>query len=351
MGPALFTLGKRPSLDGLRALSVLLVLAGHSNWKLVLDDGGLVGVAVFFTISGFLITTLIMEEWAQRGRLDLPAFYARRAIRLFPALLAVVAVCVARGFSPVEGAMVLLYLSNFMVASENFIVPLTHTWSLAVEEQFYLLAPLTMVLARGRWRRWAMGAAAVIVAIWAWRFAYWTSVEESIRWIYNGPTRIDGILVGCILAVWFRFRGEWRPKWWVTLPAWAFLLWYGSSFWKYSWSYFTVGMIGLQIACVIVVAWAVTFTGRWLTWQPLLYVAKISYGLYLWHYLVFLTPQIDVLPQPIRSWVEWTLSFALAVVSWYWLERPIARKFRGRFVRKGDPALVQTPAPASVPGR
>jgi peptidoglycan/LPS O-acetylase OafA/YrhL len=110
-------------------------------------------------------------------------------------------------------------------------------------------------------------------------------------------------------------------------------------------------MIGLQFACVIVVAWAVTFTGRWLTWSPLLFVAKISYGLYLWHSLVFSAPQIDVLPQPIRSWVEWTLSFALAVASWYLLERPISRKFRGRFIRKGDPAPAQSPVLASLPGR
>jgi peptidoglycan/LPS O-acetylase OafA/YrhL len=302
-----------------------------------MDDGGLVGVALFFTLSGFLITTLLMEEWTRHGRIDLLAFYARRAIRLFPALIAVVAVCVALGFPLHDGAMVLLYLSDFMVASGNLINPLTHTWSLAVEEQFYLIAPIALVLVRGRWRGWAIGAAAVVIGIWAWRFGYWTSVEESVRWIYNGPTRIDGILVGCILAVWFRFRGEWKPRLWAVIPAWAFLLWYGSGFWSYGWSYFTVGMIGLQVASVIVTAWAVTFTGKWLSWSPLLFVGKISYGLYLWHYLVFVTPQVEALPQPMRSVVEWAGAFALAIGSWYLLEQPISKRFKGSFDRRSGP--------------
>lgn len=337
-----FNLGYRPTLDGLRALAVLLVLIGHSNWPLLMDDGGLVGVAVFFTLSGFLITTLLMEEWAQHRRINLKAFYTRRAVRLMPALIAVVLVCVALGFPPLDAAGVLLYLSNFMVASGNMINPLTHTWSLAVEEQFYLIAPVTLILARGRFKWWAYGAAAAAVTIWAWRFGYWTTLEESIRWIYNGPTRIDGILVGCALAVWFRSRGQWVPPTWAVIASWGYLMFYGSGFWEYGWSYFTVGMIGLQVACVIVVAWAVTSTRAWLQWGPLRFVGKISYGLYLWHYLVFVTPQVEALPQPIRSIVEWVGAFALAIGSWYLIEQPISRKLKNRFAVKRQEMSPQT---------
>lgn len=331
LGTSLFKLGHRPSLDGLRGAAVLLVLFGHSNWAYIMDDGGLVGVALFFTLSGFLITTLLIEEWRARGRINLPAFYGRRAIRLYPAMLAVVAVCVALGLPFMDALLVIFYLSDFAVASGNMINPLTHTWSLAVEEQFYLLAPLLLVLVRGRWWRWAAGAAAVVLAIWVWRFAYWTNLEDSIRWIYNGPTRIDGIIVGCLLAIWFTNRGEWRPHIVAVIASWGFVLFYGSGLWPYGWSYFTVGMIGLQVASVVITAWAVTTSTRWLRMGWLMFIGKISYGLYLWHYLAFVAPPVDALPQPFRSLTEWAGAFALAIGSYYFLERPISKRFKGRF--------------------
>lgn len=342
-----FDLGYKPALDGLRALAVLLVLVGHSNWAWVMDGGGSVGVALFFTLSGFLITSLLIAEWRAQGRIDLPRFYARRAIRLYPAMLGVSAVCLVGGVPLTSVLITVFYLSDFAVASGNMINPLTHTWSLAVEEQFYLIAPALMVLARGRWRVWALGAAAVVLGIWVWRFGYWTNLEDSIRWIYNGPGRMDGILVGCLLAVWFSTKGAWKPPALAVALAWAFALVYASGFWAYGWSYFTVGMIGLQFACVIIVAWAVTTRQVWLQHPWLVFVGKISYGLYLWHYLAFVAPPVEALPQPIRSVVEWAGAFALALMSWYLLEKPISRRLKGRFARPTpQPSLV---APKAEP--
>ncbi|MGI8547896.1 MAG: acyltransferase family protein, partial [Gemmatimonadaceae bacterium] len=182
-------LGYRPELDGLRAVAVLGVMVFHSGVALT---GGFLGVDMFFVLSGFLITALLMEEWQTGGSISLRAFYARRAIRLLPALLGVLAVLwlavlfLGDRFKTSPAIMLsttgytLGYMANWVMALhlDEWPTPLGHFWSLAVEEQFYLIWPVLLVTALTlRAPRWLPIAAlsVAILAIGAWRAWLWRS--------------------------------------------------------------------------------------------------------------------------------------------------------------------------------
>lgn len=330
-----FRLGYRPSIAAFRAIAILLLLIGHSNWPYVLDDGGLVSVNLFFALSGFLVTCGLIEEHQTRGRIDVWAFWIRRAIRLYPALVAATIVSmIFYKLSPIGGLIVVTYVTNFAAASEIYPHPMTQTWSLASMEQYFLLLPLTLVLVRGRWKLWAYGGAAIVLIILGWRFGYWVDAAHSLRWVYNGPTRIDGLICGSLLAIFFMTRGAWKPNAWLVALAWVFLLAYGSGAWNYNWGYFTFGMVGLQISSLIVVSWAVSHTGKWVNNPVLQFISKIAYSLYVWHYMAFRDPVLMTLPAPWAGITTWAMAFALATASYYLLERPINRGLRGRFVRR-----------------
>src|SRR5215204_412439 len=154
-----FKLGYRPSLDGLRGVAVLAVITLHAyipftlpNNIKILGNGGFLGVDIFFVLSGFLITALLLQERESNGRIGLKNFYARRALRLLPALFVFVAVCVLHSIffrTPEESsgalgdiAVITFYLSNWIPTN---LYSLRHTWSLAVEEQFYLIYPVLLI--------------------------------------------------------------------------------------------------------------------------------------------------------------------------------------------------------------
>src|SRR5262249_40120198 len=155
-------LGYKPSLDGVRAFAVLVVMAWHADIRLF--RGGNVGVDVFFVLSGFLITTLLIEEWNRSFQINLKYFYARRALRLLPALLGLLifleAVALIRlhgsYFWTVQKSIVaaLFYCANWMRVADNASMgPIPHTWSLSVEEQFYFLWPPILLLLLPRVRK------------------------------------------------------------------------------------------------------------------------------------------------------------------------------------------------------
>ena len=200
MSPAVGRLGYRPDLDGLRAVAVILVIVSHARFP-VGNDGGNAGVTAFFVLSGYLITRLLRDEQDATGHIDLAAFYRRRVVRLGPALLLLTAFIVVVGL--VQGwsgdwrlgmAACVLYVGNWVEAFGAQIGPFGHTWSLAIEEQFYLLWPALLLLLGPRWSIWpalfgvALGAAA---QLWAQGdFSYFATV-----------TRGDAILVGCVLGI------------------------------------------------------------------------------------------------------------------------------------------------------
>ena len=204
-------LGYRPALDGLRGFSVLCVMGFHS---FLLPGGGFLGVDIFFVLSGFLITNLLLAEHAATGSLNLRRFYARRARRLVPplfvavvAFLLISAVADRSGFADdtLAAAAGVTYITNILVTIVPTWLPsVSHLWSLAAEEQFYLLWPVVLiaVLRRNISRRaLTIGVGAVVVAIWADRFAL-TLAGASQHRLYFGPdTSLDPIVIGCLLAL------------------------------------------------------------------------------------------------------------------------------------------------------
>ena len=192
-------LGYRADLDGLRAVAVLLVIMTHAKWPWV-NDGGDAGVTAFFVLSGYLITNVLVSQRARTGRIDVLSFYRRRIARLAPALLGLLAVTLAFGVAVgwpgqwwVGLASCLLYVSNWVQVGGVNIGPLGHTWSLAIEEQFYLVWPALLILLRGR-----VLPVAVLGIV----------VASAIRLVATGPleyfstiTRADAILVGCVMAL------------------------------------------------------------------------------------------------------------------------------------------------------
>lgn len=169
--------GEVPSLDGLRAISVLIVMLAHSGLHWIVPGG--FGVTMFFFVSGFIITTLLIREQGKRGRIDIGSFYLRRALRLYPALLAFVVTIVAvnsatSGMPDKVGiAGGFLYFMNYLVifAPERVLPQANHLWSLAVEAHFYLIYPWLFLWLGAHWRRFSMALVAVCLVALALRVA------------------------------------------------------------------------------------------------------------------------------------------------------------------------------------
>lgn len=211
-GPTEVATGYRPDLDGLRAIAIGLVLMNHAKWPWA-NSGGDAGVTAFFVLSGFLITNLLIRERTRHGRIDVLAFYRRRIIRLAPALLGVMAFTLVFGLVFGWGnahwqlglVSSVAYMSNWVQYAGINIDPLGHTWTLAIEEQFYMAWPALVILLRGRLLAFAIvGIVAVLVArTGAGGLDYFSTFM-----------RADALLVGCVLALlqpawtrWFAVAG------------------------------------------------------------------------------------------------------------------------------------------------
>ncbi|TMF01949.1 MAG: acyltransferase [Chloroflexi bacterium] len=201
-----FSLGYRPALDGLRAVSILAVLSRHSGWL----SGGYLGVDVFFALSGFLITALLTEEYGLTGMIKLRLFYARRALRLLPALAVCVVICeivllatLPPEFGPLalqQGAAVMFYVANWAPIWGLPMGVFSHAWSLAIEEQFYLVWPIILiVLLRGIQHRLLLTAVVSAAAGVAcmWRLALTQPGTPLIRLYAGLDTHADSLLLGC----------------------------------------------------------------------------------------------------------------------------------------------------------
>jgi peptidoglycan/LPS O-acetylase OafA/YrhL len=299
--------GPIPALDGIRALSVGLVFFSHNGLGNIVPGG--LGVTIFFVLSGFLITTLMRVEYLQRGTVDFRGFYLRRFLRLTPPLILITCLAIALSLTaglgtPFSGAglaSVLLYFSNYF---EIFQGP-SHqppgmgvTWSLAVEEHYYLLfPPLALALLRFR-SALSSGAtlAAICVAILAWR-CWLVSHGASEDRVYMGTdTRVDAILIGCLLAM---VRNPWleppaRPDVAadVTLAAACAAVLVGSLLWRSEFFRqtlrYTLQSLSIAGFLYLAVARARYAPFRWLNARVLVYLGTVSYTIYLAHYLVLL---------------------------------------------------------------
>ncbi len=209
-------LGYRPELDGIRAVAVLGVMVHHANVQVLI--GGHAGVSVFFTLSGFLITTLLLQERQLTGRVDLLAFYTRRAARLLPALVvtlvvtSVLTILAFRGDAVKSvvfaGGAALFYSANIVALTMSHtlphLLPFGWAWSLSMEEQFYLVWPVILVLAlrRRAARSWLLSIAVAGIAFSIWQKFHLTFANGWNDHLYVGPdTRMDALLFGCVLAL------------------------------------------------------------------------------------------------------------------------------------------------------
>lgn len=377
-----------PALDGMRACAVLAVMLFHGGIPHM--DGGFMGVDAFFVLSGFLITSLLIGEWRQALTIKLGAFWVRRARRLLPALLLMLlfvaffaAVIVPKG---TYGALrldawaTLLYVSNwhFILVNSNYFnetsasSPLLHTWSLAVEEQFYVIWPLVVLgvlhFTRSLRALFALCCAAAIGSA-LWMHHVYQGGLNTNRAYLGTDTRSQCLFIGCALAVGLVLvtqrsheegrlaKGElWRPKtsagrlWCGTLgvagAAGAVTLWVlttSTSTFPYSGGFF---LIGLSVASVVLSAVAAprSIVPRMLSWAPVRYVGRISYGLYIWHWPIFIW--LDHTRTGLYGYELFAfrvlVTFAVSVVSFHLVERPIRM---GTFVTQWRAWLV---VPAGV---
>jgi peptidoglycan/LPS O-acetylase OafA/YrhL len=308
-------LGHRTSLDALRGIAVLCVLFGHFDLPGFAAGGG-VGVALFFALSGYLITGILL-----RGS-DLPGFYVRRARRLLPALAVLVvgigawsAVAGRLGAFSADALPVLLYIANWSWIAGQPLIGLAHTWSLAVEEQFYLVWPVALWLLLRRGLGFAIAATVAIIVA---SFVLTLAQPEYLRAFAGSDTRAKDILVGCLVALVSRARGaDLRIPTAAAIVAVVPLVLVGS--------FLVPGEAAnwiTPIPCAVLVAW---FAARpsFMDWRPLTFTGRISYGLYLYHYpfAYGAWPVFEGISLWPRMAALFVTSYTLATASWFAVER------------------------------
>jgi peptidoglycan/LPS O-acetylase OafA/YrhL len=341
----------RPYLDGLRAVAVYLVVAFHAGLGLL--SGGFIGVDVFFVLSGFLVTRILMGDLAALGRIRARAFYSRRVRRILPASL-VALVVTALAYSIVASPAEMLdavggfraaffYVANwfFIRQSTDYFAanvngsPVLHFWSLAIEEQFYLLWPLVLgglfVLSaragRGRW--WVLRAVVVVAAAASAIAALHIGSTNLNRAYYGTDTRAYELLAGAALALTPQLlrlgaRSRSFARGIAALALGGLLVLATSAF---DMSPITRGVLVAGLAPVLIIALENARGGlakRMLSSRPFTYLGRISYGTYLWHWPVVVIVAHDHQPSPVAMFaISVTTATGLAALSFHLVEHPI----------------------------
>ena len=331
-------LGHRPARDGLRGIAVLCVLSLHF-WPTRMVGGG-VGVDLFFVLSGFLITRLLIEELHATGRINIRAFYIRRVRRLAPALLVVVAVC-----ATAPGAIwTLLYGANWVRASGGMRGPLEHTWSLSIEEQFYFVWPVLFIaLARTRFARWYVGAAVTLIVVHRLDLHETT---RSIARLTNGTdTRADALLIGCLVAMTIAWLVRIRWNRIASVVACGLVAHVGG---LVVLDITGVGFTIIAIGCAVLLLAALQCDRGPLTWTMLTKVGQLSYSLYLWHYPITIWIRHgDVYNTSAASTTAAIVaSLVAALASHRFIESPF--RFAGRTLAHGTSAQERTTLQSAV---
>jgi peptidoglycan/LPS O-acetylase OafA/YrhL len=357
-----------PGLDGLRAIAVLAVIAFHLNFGWA--PGGLLGVGIFFTLSGYLITDILLSQLSARGHIRLGRFWLARARRLLPALFLMLALVVAwvTVFGPAQpqqfrSAVVAsaLYVSNWQLIFGDVSYfarfappgPLNHLWSLAIEEQFYIVWPFLLLLGtklvgerplpsgvRPRLAVATLVLAFASVALMA--VLYHPSLDPS-RVYYGTDTRASELLFGAALAMVWPSR---RLRRGISVGARntldglgvlgllgiALLIWQTD---QYSPFLYRGGLVVLSLATVLVLAplaHPACRLGTVLGWRPLRWVGVRSYGIYLWHFpiIVLTTPDNARGTDLLRDALQVAATFAVAALSWRYVEEPVRHGALGR---------------------
>jgi peptidoglycan/LPS O-acetylase OafA/YrhL len=364
VSPAARSLGRLRGLDGLRALAVAAVVGYHLGFDRL--PGGFLGVEIFFVISGYLITALLVAEWSDRGGIRLGSFWARRARRLLPALFAMLLGTLAIALVAFPGEIA--RLRGDVVAASAYVTnwylvfghqpyfetvgrpsPLLHLWSLAIEEQFYLVWPILLGLAllvAGRAGAFALVIVG-IVASTAAAFALYAPGDDPSRVYYGTDTRAAGLLAGAALALLYVPRESWFPpapsraaRTAADIVAAAALVAVVATFALVDEAdarLYRGGMLMLDGVTVALIAAVVSPTGRivsgLLETPPIRWLGTRSYAIYLWHWPIFAftRPGIDIpLDGPANVAVRLLLTAVLAEASYWLVERPIRDGALGR---------------------
>jgi peptidoglycan/LPS O-acetylase OafA/YrhL len=363
-----FRLGYQPAFDGLRGLGVTTFILYHGivafegtnrSWFL---PGAYLWLELFFVQSGFLITSLLLDEWYRTGEVRLRNFYARRSLRLFPALFAValVSAFALLTFSEFKGNeqawrevyASLLYYQNWVGAFgiNDFPFYMSHAWSLSIEEQFYVVAPLG-ILALVTWRRSLRRsipfilAGSLVSAVWMGYMASHTFHELHLQRLYYGTdTRAQALLIGVALAfavhsgVWLRTERHARiAKVWGTVGFAILVVLLFTADIRSEPMYY-----GFFLLCSTSVAGILSDLvrdpdgrlARALSWKPLQQSGEMTYGLYLWHWpVILIVAQFTDWPEFPTIATQVVVGFLVAAASYRWLERPILQRYAHRFPR------------------
>lgn len=333
--------GMIPSLDGIRAVAVTLVFLAHSGFDHVVPGG--LGVTIFFVLSGYLITTLMRIEHNRTGAIDYRNFYLRRLLRLMPPLLIVTAVAgLLAAFAVIDGGFTLgglfaavFYFGNYFAIAQDFHgmpAGLGVIWSLAIEEHYYLFyPPLAALLLRFAQVSWSVILLTTLCAIvLAWRFWLVAQGSSEAYLTMATDTRIDAILIGCLMAL--RFNpvldripaARARTDWAIVAACIAVLigtLLYRDDTFRLTARY-TLQSLAIAPLIYLAVARSERLPFRWLNAAPLVYIGTISYTIYLFHHIVLLGiakhwPQLHwiglmlagaavtlAVAEPMRRWVD-----------------------------------------------
>lgn len=345
----------RPDIDGLRAVAVVPVVLYHAGISGF--SGGFVGVDVFFVISGYLITRILHDEMRE-GRFSILSFYERRARRILPALFAVMLFCLIAGWfllAPADydhmgrsAVSALIFVSNiwfwqnsgdYFQSATDFL-PLLHTWSLAVEEQFYIIFPL-LLMVLVRFGKRATFVFTLLLVLASFVLAMWASPRAQSASFYLLPSRIWELGIGSLLALGLGSIA--LPRWMRELLALAGIA--GILFAVTMYDSKTV-FPGLAAAPPVLgtaaLIWAgssgSTFVGRLLSWRPVVFVGLLSYSLYLWHWpiMAFARNRLMTVELP-PLWQAATilLAFFAAFLSLRFVEQPFRGKKRGFSIGQG----------------
>jgi peptidoglycan/LPS O-acetylase OafA/YrhL len=348
-----------PELDGLRGIAIIAVLIHHQLTPFHLS-GGFLGVDLFFVLSGFLITGLLLDEFEQTGSISLRNFYMRRLLRLGPALALYLLACLVVSYHSqlisVTNqikliAMALLYSTNWRLALgwDSTLDPTAIIWSLSIEEQFYLAWPLLVIGAlvlKVKRRFIIAGLGLTILAVVLHRYLLSTEAIPLTRLYYGTDTRADALLVGCLIALLPTTAISMRAKRWLNLAsvcsaAGLLYLIVASNFGEMF--LYRGGFTGIALLAGILIFVAVNSPPRWLSVilksSLLRWFGRISYGLYLWHWLVVQNTSLYYLGYW-EPWARLAIAVGIASASFYLIERP----FNGLKSRFGMLAVARSHA-------